>query len=136
MVGREVERLEHMPVILDLRPFGHIESQTAENSDYLLAHYRQRMTCAAAQRSLSARQVEGGTVRAGRFRTLAQSVDALGGEILEVIDSLTYRTLLVGGNIAEFIHQSRHSAFFAEVAYTQSLYFGSAGGFEGFYFGA
>ena len=44
MIRREVQCLEYMIVILDLRTFGNVISELAEYIDYLLSGYRYRMT--------------------------------------------------------------------------------------------
>ncbi len=91
MIIREVERREHVPVILDLGAFGYGESQTGEDRYDLLAHERQRMACAERHRCGCAEKIHvivGLTVFAGGCG-VAQSGDGFGGEVLEFVEFLS-----------------------------------------------
>ena len=105
MVVGEVKRTKHVPVVLHLRPFGNRKAQAREYADNLLAHKRQRVACANLCRSCGAGKVDGCIGSVIRGESLAQSVDFVGGESLELIELLTDFALLLIGHIAEVIEK-------------------------------
>ncbi len=136
MIGREIKRLENMPVIFDLRTLGNREAKTAEYIDNLLAHERQRMTCADIERSRRTRQVKLSAFVIAAPRRLAKSVDTLGGVRLQLIESLSELPFHRSVDIAEIIHQRRDGAFLAQIFYAQGLYCFGIGCLGGFKLGA
>src|ERR1041384_2574899 len=94
MIGRGVERVETVVLILDLRAIGDLEADLAEAADNVLGDLRQRMklaqeTAAPWQREigplLGATRFEvgfGSTVREGRFNFSLGDVDGFTGRRL------------------------------------------------------
>ena len=122
MVGREVQALEHMPVVLYFRTLGDGESHGAENGYYLVAYQRERMACAARHRRSGARQVQIHVyVAVAAFETFLQCVDAFLSLVLQLVYLLTDLTLQFGRHRAEIRHQRRYQTFLAQVLYTQFL---------------
>ncbi len=95
-----------MPIVLDFGTVGNIESQTAEYGSNFLTDKRERMACTHWRRCRRARQVEGGCSRScrSRFCCVAQTIDTLGGIILQFVYGLAYLAFLLSGHIAEINH--------------------------------
>ena len=66
------------------------------------------MTAAELARSGGAGEVQIHIYGIGIVKSLTQRIYLVSGEIFEFVESLTYLTLLVSGDGAEIIKQSRH----------------------------
>ena len=130
VVSGEGQGREHMPVIFDLRPFGDVEAQTAEDGVNFLAHEHQRVARTHREGSGRAGKVDAGEVGLATFCSFLEGVDLLGGERLELVDGDTHGSFLVGGNASEIVHQKAHGAFLRQIFYTESLHLLRSGGFE------
>ena len=121
MVFGKVERREHMPVVFHLRTLGNSEAETSENVDYLLAYKRDGV--ASAERHIGSRtgEVDTSIGIVLLLKCCLEFIYLVGGEIFQFVKFHTYLPLLVGGNSAEFVKQSRNFALLAQVFDTQSL---------------
>ena len=106
MVFSKVERREHVPVILDFRALGYGEAETREYGDDFVLDKRQRMTRTQRHRYGRAAQVEIVIDSVSVFESLAQSGQTVGGHGLELVELLSELALLLGGHIAEILHES------------------------------
>ncbi len=120
-----------MPVILDFRPLGHGEAQTAENLHYLVAHKRQRMAGAKRDRACRTAQVKRVVKGLGRLGGGLQGVDFLSGEKLQGVDFHPDGLLLVGGDITEIGHQVADLSFLREIFDSEGLDLFRSGGLQG-----
>ena len=135
MVFGKVEGREHMPVILDLGAFGYGEAEAGEDGYNLLAHQREGMACAQRHWSCRACQVEVGVYGIGVLECLAQRREFGRGSLLELVEGLSELTLLLGGHVAEILHQGTHGTLLAQIFDAQGFDLLHVGGLEGLYLG-
>ena len=115
MVFSKVERREHVPVILDFRALGYGEAETREYGDDFVLDKRQRMTRTQRHRYGRAAQVEIVIDSVSVFESLAQSGQTVGGHGLELVELLSELALLLGGHIAEILHESCDGPFCSDI---------------------
>ena len=128
MVGSKVHLGEHVQVVFHLRAVGQYEAHAREDVDDLVLHDGQRMAGAQLDGVGRARQVDVVALRLSRLQVLAQAVDAVEGHLFQFVDAYSHRFLLIGGHIAEVLHQGVDLAFLAQVLQSQGLYFLSVRG--------
>ena len=115
MVRREIERLEHVVVVLDLRTLGHVVTELAEDLHDLLTHDRNGMARTQLIRVARHRKVQ---FRAFLRRFAAdgffQLLDLGRRRLLELVQRLAelFFQLLVDG--AELFEQASHLALLAQ----------------------
>ncbi len=123
MIGSKVHFGEHMQIVFNLGTVGQNETHTRENVNNLVGHNGQRMACTQLNGVGSTRQVNGLTFVLLSLTIIAQLVDALCGQRFQFVDFHTNGLFLVGGYIAEIIHQGSDFAFLTEIFQSQLLYF-------------
>ena len=121
MVGGKVQRTEHVPIVLDLGTLGKGEAQAREDVDDLLAHHRQWMPGAHL----------GGKARTGDVNlvlflglplvALAQGIDALGGQRLDLVQLLPQFAFLLRRYVLELGKQGGYLALLAQILDAQCL---------------
>lgn len=131
MVFGKVERREHVPVVFDFRTFGYGEAETREYGDDFVLDKRQRMTRTQRHRYGRAAQVEIVIDSVSVFESLAQSGQTVGGHGLELVELLSELALLLGGHIAEILHESCDGPLFAQIFDAESLDLLRSGGCHG-----
>ena len=124
MIFGEVEGREVVPVILNLRAFGHGETNAAEDAQHLLAHQAQRV--AGAQGVGHGRQgvVEigvGGGVIGGGFGSRLGLVETGLGLLFQGVKLLAYCALIFGGHGLELVEQIGQATLAAEVGNAKSI---------------
>ena len=115
MVGGEVHLRKHVEVVLHLWSVGQYESHAGEDIDDLVGDDGQWVARAELYGVGCARQVEALVARLLGLALFAQLVDALGGHCLQFINFHAHRLFLVGGYVAEVVHQGRDLTLAAEV---------------------
>ena len=115
MVGREVQGLKHVVVVLDFRTLGHVVAELAENVHNLLPDDGNRMTGTQGEGIAGHGEVFLGSIGHGRFLCRRfQFLDAGGGGLLQFVQLLTVFTLEFRRHGAELLHQGRDFTFFAQ----------------------
>ena len=124
VVRREVERLEHVVVVLQLGTFRDVVAEFAENVHDLLAHDGHRMAGAQLQRIAGHRQVLlrafGGLLLPDR---VAEAVNRLLREVLQLVERAAEFALHVLVHGAELVKERRDLALLAEEAHARLLHF-------------
>ena len=123
VVGSKVHLGEHVQVVLHFGTVCQHEAHAREDVYNLVGDDGQRMACTQLNGVGSACQVYGLVASLLRGAFLAQLVDALCGQRLQLVDFHADGLLLVGGNGAEVVHQGRNLALLAQVFQAQLLDF-------------
>ena len=132
MLGREIERREDVPVVLDLWPLGHGIAQPREDLDDLVLHQRNGV----ARPRLSGRAGTGHVAhRRSRSRlTLLQfafqGVYALQSGTFQVVDLLSQFALELGRHGLELLHQRIQLALASQNTDAELLDFSRGAGSE------
>ena len=124
VVGREVESLEHVVVVFNLGPFGHVVSELAENIDNLLAHNAYGVTAAQFVRVSGHRKVDFRSV--GRTLVGSFALELLNaglGLLLEFVEDTSEDGFLVPVYGSELLEERRNFTFFTEEAHTCLFHF-------------
>ena len=132
VLGREVERREDVPVVLDFGSVGHGVAQAREDLDDFVPDECDRVARAEALGRAGARQVVRGgrPVRRGVLQLFAQGVYPLRGLLLEAVELLAQFAFELGSHRLELLHQCVQLALFAEHPDPEILDFGGRLGFE------
>ena len=131
VVRREVEGLEHVPVVLDLRAFGHVIAELAEDVHDFLADDGDGMAGTQFEGVAGHREVLlGGEVHGGGRCLLLQLVDLGGDALLELVELLAVLALHLGRDAAELLHQRGDGSLLAEEPDAGLLHFLQRGGLE------
>src|SRR5262245_42935247 len=127
MLGRHVERVEAMPLVLDFRAFDDGEAHAGKDRFHAIAYERQRM--AAAERGLTAgqRHVEAGALERRAFGRFAAGfsglVDLLLDVGLESIGAGAPLTTFLRRNRPEVLQQAcDQSVFASQITIADGLY--------------
>ena len=123
VVGRRIERLEVVPVRLDVATEVHLETHLAEEVDNLFAHVVKRMR--AARRNACTRErgiykaafqllLEGSLVRG-----LDSLVDCLGDGDLKFVHELAVSRTFLGAERAHLLHEVGHGTLLAQVLHAE-----------------
>ena len=115
MVGREVQGLEHMVIVLDFRTFGHIVTELAEDVHNLLPDDGNRMTGTQGESIAGHGEVFLGSIGHGRYLCQGfQFLDAGCGGLLQFVQLLAIFALELRRHRAELLHQGRDFTFFSQ----------------------
>ena len=116
MFGREVERRENVPVILDLGPVGDGVAQPREDLDDLVLDDRDRVARPQLLGRTGTGHVFGRSAVVGDrvLKLLAQGVYAVEGRDLEFVELLPHFALEFRGHRLELFHQGVQFALLAE----------------------
>ena len=132
MFGREVERREYVPVVLDFGAVGHGIAQAGKDLDNLVFDQRNRM----ARTELFGRAGTGHVLRGGAvafrgvLQLFAQVVYLFERRGLELVELLTELAFELRGHRFELLHQGVQFAFLAEDFDAELLDFGCCLRFE------
>ena len=123
MVGRRVERLEVVPVRLDVAAEVHLEAHLAEEVDNLFAHVVERVRAAGGNARTGEAHIhktafqlllEGGLVRG-----LDSLVDGLGDGDLKFVHELAVSRTFLGAERAHLLHEVGDGPLLAEVLHAE-----------------
>ena len=132
VLGREVQRREDVPVVLDLGTVGHGVAQAREDLDDLVLDERDGVARAKVLGRAGTGHVPDGlvTLGGGVAQLFAQRVDALGRLLLEAVELLSQLALELGSHRLELLHQGVQFALLAENLDAELFELGGSLGFE------
>ncbi len=147
VVRREVQGLEHVPVVLDLGAFRDVIAEFAEDVHDLLPDDGDGVAGTQFERVAGHRQVLlRREIHGGGRGLLLQLVDLRGDALLELVELLPILPLHLRGDAPELLHQRGDGALLAEEPYAGLFHFFLRGGlefgqfllylFDGFFHGA
>ena len=134
MIGGKVHLRKHVQVVLNLGTVGKHEAHAREDVDNLVGNDGQRVARAQLNGVGSTRQIELYVARFLGFALLAQLVDALGGQRLQLVNLHANGLLLVGCNSSEIVHQGSDLTLLAEIFQSELFYFVCVLGAQHLYF--
>ena len=122
MVCGEVEHCEDVLVVVDLRPMKQREAHALENLYDLVLDDGERMARAQVDGVGRAREVEALLSRLRGLHRLAELVDLLRGQLLELVDLHAELLFLVFRHGAELVHELTDLTFLAQVFYPEPFH--------------
>ncbi len=125
MVGRKIERLEVVEIVLDILGRDDLEAHRGENIEHLLHHQGQRMKPAArdaraGKGHVQARLCERALER-GRAQALLERVDTVFDLAFYLVDELADSRAFFGRDLAHAAHHVRQFAAASEHAHAHRL---------------
>ena len=131
MVGREVQGLEYVIVVLNLGTLRYVVAEFAENVHNLLTHNGYRMAGPQRQGVAGHRQVLFGEGRYHRFlRGGLELLDAGRCRFFEFVQALAILAFELRRHRAEFVHEGGNFALLAQKTDTGFFHFLGGGRFE------
>ena len=121
MVGRKVERGEHVQVVFYLGAIGQGESLACENVDDVLAHSGDGVASANLLRRRGSCDVDFACRCLFLLKAFFERVDFIGSKCLELVKALAKFSLLVVGHVTELAEQGCDLALLAQVLDAQRL---------------
>jgi hypothetical protein len=132
MLGRDVERGEVVPVVLDVRPLGDRETHLAEDRGQLVDGLADRVHAAIGQRARRQRDVDAlarqPRIQLGLGKADAPRLDQPGDLVLGQIERRAAGLALVGLDRAQRLHQLGDAALLAQPLDAQRLQRRTVGG--------